>query len=388
MQFAFHNCGEVCGYFEAQQSGISISGRHANNQHLTHLLITCCRIISTTVSHKSNYFTPITITIIYAPATRSDRLVFFRGLATNLHSFFQLDPTNQIVLGDWNYSYAIFPVQISGRAPYEWLQSVSKSFVDCISSPGDAYANTFHRGTGMTLLVSNIESLFRQFSSEMTAQSFNLQQGEQLLQKKRSGILTQLAFNHLPSSDLLLQLRIVDNQLSSIQQYHNDTLALRTSIRWREKGENSASYLKRTVQHNARQKNISCLRHPVTSALCYTKDDMLQAATSFYSSLYTTDPINSVAIDQLFSLLPPEFCISNTSKSNLVRPFTLEDITEAVRRCPSQSSPGSDGLPYTFLTVLFGVPACQSVFLQVLNDALTIGVYPPSWSDTRSTLVY
>ncbi|CAO3694762.1 unnamed protein product [Rhizopus stolonifer] len=303
--------------------------------------------ISTTVSHISNYFTPITVTVIYAPATRQDRLVFFRDLTTNLHPFFQLDPTNHIVLGDWNYSYAISPVQLSGRTPYEWLQFVSKSFVDCLTSPGDTHANTFHRGTGSscldyifvstdlapfkassskfnlplkdsvpqtgpglwrahpsltrdgsfcTLLVSNIESLFCQFSSEMTAQckwerikektkdtalrysrrkAFNLQRGERLLQKKHSVILTQMVFNHLPSSDLLPQLRIVENQLSSIQQYHTDTLALRASIRWREKGENSAGYLKRTVQHNARRKNIPCLRYLVTSALCHTKDDML-----------------------------------------------------------------------------------------------------------------
>lgn len=39
------------------------------------------------------------------------------------------------------------------------------------------------------------------------------------------------------------------------------------------------------------------------------------------------------------------------------------------------------------MAVLFDVPACQSVFLQVLNDALTIGVYPPFWSDTRVSLL-
>ncbi|KAG1453072.1 hypothetical protein G6F56_007662 [Rhizopus delemar] len=227
-----------------------------------------------------------------------------------------------------------------------------------------------------TLLVSNVESLFRQSSSKMTAQYVKLLIFKEVNgSSKRNAVesLLNFTFNHLPSSDLLPQLRIAENQLSSIQQYHTDTLALRASIHWREKGEKFAGYLKRTVQHNARRKNIPCLRHPVTSALCHTKDDMLQAASSFYSSLYTPDPIDSVAIDQLFSLLPPEFCISNASKSSLVRPFTLEDITEAVRRCPNQSSPGSDGLPYTFLAVLFDFPAYRSVFLQVLNNALTIG---------------
>ncbi|KAG1471676.1 hypothetical protein G6F56_001984 [Rhizopus delemar] len=258
------------------------------------------------------------------------------------------------------------------------------------------------------MLKSNIESLFANFTSELTPQrkweyvkeltkdtavryfrhkAFNLQQGEKILQKKRSGFKTQLLSAHFSPSDTLPQLRVIEHQLSSLQQYRANTLALRASFLWREKGENSAGYLKRTIQQKARLKNISCLRHPVTTVMCHSKDCMLQAASSFYTSLYTPDPIEPEAVDQLFSSLSSEFCISTVSKPNLVLPFTLTDIDEAVRRCPQQSSPRSDGLSYTILSVLLDIPACQSVFLQVLNGALTDGIFPPFWSDTRVSLL-
>ncbi|CAO3673018.1 unnamed protein product [Rhizopus stolonifer] len=108
-----------------------------------------------------------------------------------------------------------------------------------------------------------------------------------------------------------------------------DTLALRASSRWREKEEISAGYLKRTifdyidhgyntVQQKAHRKNIPCLRHPVTEVLCHSKDDMLQAASSFYTSLYSPDPIDPDTVEQLFSSLPSDFCISAAAKFSLV----------------------------------------------------------------------
>ncbi|KAG1460822.1 hypothetical protein G6F56_005860 [Rhizopus delemar] len=197
----------------------------------------------------------------------------------------------------------------------------------------------------------------------------------------------KLLSDHFSPLDILPQLRVIKHQLSSLQQYRADTLALRASSRWREKGETSAGYLKCTIQQKARRKNIPCLRHPVTAVICHSKDGMLQATSLFYTSLYTPDPIEPEALGQLFSSLSPEFCISTVSKSNLALPFTLTDIDEAVRRCLQKSLPGSDGLPYMILSVLLDIPACQSVFLQVLNGALTDGILPPSWSDTRVSLL-
>ncbi|KAG0923790.1 hypothetical protein G6F30_013792 [Rhizopus arrhizus] len=125
--------------------------------------------------------------------------------------------------------------------------------------------------------------------------TFDLKQGEALLQRKGGGITRKIAANPQDAPQLLPQLNIVEHQLASIQQYRVDTLALRAGIRWRECGELSAGYLKRTVKQKSRRKNIECLRHPVSSSLCVTNDDMLDAAASFYGSLYSPEPIDQSA---------------------------------------------------------------------------------------------
>ncbi|KAG1450847.1 hypothetical protein G6F56_008236 [Rhizopus delemar] len=196
-----------------------------------------------------------------------------------------------------------------------------------------------------SMLESNIESLFTNFTSELTPQQETQRSQHTTVIRPFSsfGYIATTTRHRTPTL--------------SLSQYRVDTLAPRASFRWREKGKTSAGYLKLTIQQKARRKNIPYLRHPVTAVMCHSKDDMLQAASLFYTSFYTPDTIEPEAVDQPFSSLSSEFCISAVSKSNLVLPFTLTDIDEAACRCTQQSSPRSDDLPYTILSVLLGIPA-------------------------------
>jgi hypothetical protein len=81
-----------------------------------------------------------------------------------------------------------------------------------------------------------------------------LRKGESLLQKKCSGITRKIAADLLSTPQLLPQLTIVEKQLAELQQYRVDTLALCADIRWRECGEASAGYLKRTVHQKTKKK--------------------------------------------------------------------------------------------------------------------------------------
>ncbi|KAG1152042.1 hypothetical protein G6F37_003564 [Rhizopus arrhizus] len=74
-------------------------------------------------------------------------------------------------------------------------------------------------------------------------------------------------------------------------------------------------------------------------------------------------------------------------KSSLTAPLTASDLLEAVHCCPAQSSSGSDSIPYALLSVILCLPDCKAVALQVFNDALSLDIFPPSWSDTCVSLL-
>ncbi|KAG1445074.1 hypothetical protein G6F55_012092 [Rhizopus delemar] len=123
------------------------------------------------------------------------------------------------------------------------------------------------------------------------------------------------------------QLSIVESQLAEIQQYHVDNLALRT------------------------------------------------------------DPIDNTAMDNFLDSLPEDLHLSEIDRQLITSPITYDELLEEVSRCPQRSSPGVDGLPYELLNLLFRHPACREIVLAVYNNALTVGIFPPSWQETCVSLL-
>lgn len=188
-------------------------------------------------------------------------------------------------------------------------------------------------------------------------------------------------------SELSPQLRVVQDQLTSLQQYHVKNLALKAGIRWRIKGELSAGYLKRTAQARLSKSSIPPLHHPSLDRLCSTKDEMLDEAFVFYDKLYSPDPVDPNAVASLLNSLPQSAQISESDSRMLLEPITLIELIEAFSRCPRTSSPGPDGLPYEVVRLIVLNPSCQDIALQVFNDALLHGKFPPSWLATSVCLL-
>ncbi|KAG0809253.1 hypothetical protein G6F16_013767 [Rhizopus arrhizus] len=131
-----------------------------------------------------------------------------------------------------------------------------------------------------------VKSAITQVAKSFSRRSaFNLTKAESLLHLKRARITKRLASNPELLSSLTPQLSVVESQLASLQQYHAETLAPRAGIRWREQGEISAGYLKRTVSQRQTRQIMKQLVHPTTGALCSTSNKMLDAAVQFYTSL-------------------------------------------------------------------------------------------------------
>jgi endonuclease/exonuclease/phosphatase family metal-dependent hydrolase len=438
----------------------------------------CGRVITTTVSHSSELFESITVTVVYAPANPQERFTFLKDIMLNLNEspLLSINPSRHILLGDLNYS-----PPLRGRrtqAPKVWLDYLAGSFINGVTPNNESAPITFIRGNQRSsidyIFLSQDLSLFRTTSqvtyitpawtdhllvqvrlhllpkitvdstkkvgkglwrahpklasdpafcyrlhvalsrtiagfvpgypttlkwedlkatTKYTAQSYSrkkaytLARAEKLLHLKHKGLLSQLTCSPDRIKDIQPLLQVVEEQLASIQQYHAETLALRAGLRWRELGEISAGYLKRTVQQRSIHHLIPPLIHPQTGALSTSKEDMLDAASTFYSKLYSPDDIDQSAIDDLLENIPDSLCLSSEDQTFLKAPITFDDLLEGVARCPSKSSPGEDGLPYEILQLIINHPNCREITLAVFNDALAYGIFPPSWQVTCVSLL-
>lgn len=71
-----------------------------------------------------------------------------------------------------------------------------------------------------------------------------------------------------------------------------------------------------------------------------------------------------------------------SASSALIRPFDFEELAQASAHSPAAGSSGIDGIPYEALLFLFRTNSLRNLVTLVYNQALSKGVFPPSWSST------
>lgn len=83
----------------------------------------------------------------------------------------------------------------------------------------------------------------------------------------------------------------METKIQGIQEEIVANDSLRTQKFWREKGENSPSYLKRSITSRLTKSFIPELTHPITSMSCTTPGALTDEACVFYQTLYTPDDL-------------------------------------------------------------------------------------------------
>ncbi|KAG2217910.1 hypothetical protein INT45_008660 [Circinella minor] len=382
------------------------------------------RVMHVTVSHSSFSFSPVNIIVIYAPARYYHREPFY----TSLSQLSFLSPaviSCSILLGDFNYQILSHsPLGI----PNPWKSYLSSYWVDSVTPPGDCPTPTFLLelrlgqapwGPGLwccnpTLandklfcseLYDILDSEFATVLISLTTQQkwdhiktitgrfarkYSRKKGThnrlhlQSLQKERRRYLSPLHHTTIQQDSYLISL---EAEIASTQSDFAHIDALRAGLRWRENGERSAGYIKCTIEVKQSKRSITQLRHPISNALCSTPETMTDAAQQYYQHLYTPEPVDFQAIDHLLHYIPTDLLSSPLTQTLLTAPFTLENLCTAAKRAPRASTPGSDGLPYPILRLLFDHALVGDLAVDVYNDALQAGVFPASWSETRLCLL-
>lgn len=143
---------------------------------------------------------------------------------------------------------------------------------------------------------------------------------EQKLQRQRNQLLR--LWRRTPGSDPDPLLSTIEQEINRLQTVRVETLARRAGLRWREQGEISAGYLKRTIASRSTQQSIPAQRHPETNVLGPSVNHMQESARRFYHQLYHPDPVDHHAIQDLLDhlpadlhLCPPRSLLSMTSST-------------------------------------------------------------------------
>ncbi|OAD74095.1 hypothetical protein PHYBLDRAFT_63954 [Phycomyces blakesleeanus NRRL 1555(-)] len=189
-----------------------------------------------------------------------------------------------------------------------------------------------------------------------------------------------------PTFHCTLSSTTIDYILASADLHPRTTnpqiMALRAGKHWRKNGETLAGYLKRAISICQSRKVIASLCHPLTNDIFTTPNTMTEAAAVFYEGLYTSDPIDHSAVDELLPHLPSDLHLPELAQDYMTLLFALDTIQSGAARSPSFSSLGPDGLPYEILHLVFTHPMCGNIVSQIYNDSLSKGIFSLSWQST------
>jgi exonuclease III len=86
-----------------------------------------------------------------------------------------------------------------------------------------------------------------------------------------------------------IEVNTLDNELNSILDKETELIALKSGIKWREKGERSTKYFLGVLKKRSNDSYIECLRD-AKNILRYKKDELLDIAHKFYRNLYDHEP--------------------------------------------------------------------------------------------------
>lgn len=223
-------------------------------------------------------------------------------------------------------------------------------------------------------------SIKRKQDRQSAIQDLNIQRQTKLAQLQLATGATKDA--------ITLDLEALESSLQQHTSEELDAYALRSGTLWREKGEGNTSYFFRAISQRAKKRLVPHLHNPATNTLTTSAEERLEVATGFYSHLYSCDPSDRDATNQLLDAIPPNAILSEQDNARLQGNVTSDEVEYVVGRTPLCKAPGKDGLPFELYRHILLIPWIMELFTAILNEALTYATFPASWQETVMILLF
>jgi hypothetical protein len=221
-----------------------------------------------------------------------------------------------------------------------------------------------------------------------TANKKELSEQYEADRRRLKGIAESTSSTEAEKKDALEALPRCEEMLDIFTREKLEGMALRAGVRWQEEGERNTHFFFNSLKQKLRKRHIPGLLDPTTGLLSETPEDMIQTATDFYSWLYTPDPSDQQATDQLLCHLTSITPLQQQDNEGLLAPLDEDTLDRMLKHTPKFRSPGKDGLPFELYPILLAHSDIRALFLSVVNDALAHGLFPTTWLETIMILLF
>ncbi|CAM4719095.1 unnamed protein product [Lepidochelys kempii] len=161
-------------------------------------------------------------------------------------------------------------------------------------------------------------------------------------------------------------------ELRALEDHRARGAFVRSRIRLLREMDRGSRFFYALEKTRGAKKHVTCLLAEDGTPLT-NPEEMCGRAGDFYTSLFSPDLTDPDACEVLWEELPT---VSMGDRDRLELPLTLAEFSEALRRMPTNKSPGMDGLTVEFYRAFWDILSPDLV--TVWAESLQSGVLPLS----------
>src|SRR5690606_25345839 len=140
------------------------------------------------------------------------------------------------------------------------------------------------------------------------------------------------------------KLQVAKINLEQHISYKTEGIRIRSRIKWLTEGERPTRYFFGLAKSRQKQQTIHGLYKDLDpNKPCTDSSEITEIARSFYEHLYTAEPINTDAWDEIFEGWNEK--IPESDRAHLEVDVSEEELLQQLQRMYKNKTPGMDGLP-------------------------------------------
>jgi hypothetical protein len=210
----------------------------------------------------------------------------------------------------------------------------------------------------------------------------NIFDSQKQLSEQMGEIRNQIRMQGL-TNELKSQEAKVNRQLEARKRQEGILWKQKSCIQWLKEGEHNTKFFHRTVIQRRHYNKITHLISDDGETI-HSHDDMETTLIDYYQNLLTEPlPDRHEAINKVTQHVPS--LVTQEQKLSLLRPFTIEEVDQALQDTPKCKAPGPDGFTSDFFHHCW--PMIKTEVWEILEDSRATGQVLQALNATFLTLV-
>ena len=148
------------------------------------------------------------------------------------------------------------------------------------------------------------------------------------------------------SEEMQAELAVCREKLEVHRKTKMEGIVTRSRTRWYEEGEKSTAYFLGLEKRNYLNKLIASLRDSNNEKRT-KQTEIMDILIKHFSNLFAERPIDRVKAEEFVDGLNMKG-LSEAQNEEMNRPFTLDELTDALKGMSNNKAPGTDGFPTEF----------------------------------------